>query len=156
MVEFSIRIDGRRCVVVVVPVPIVPEHDMGRCVSVVQKHKGVLALLLCNGRSAAGIKDVEILDGGMRLENVTLVAHGKITINHPTTWEESTITHNSSSNEDNILLQSQLTIKGTNLTINAPEGVWTGSGIEGIELGDDSKLIITDKKCEYLNCFSFF
>jgi len=90
------------------------------------------------------VKDVEILDGGMRLENVTLVAHGKITINHPTTWEESTITHNSSSNEDNILLQSQLTIKGTNLTINAPEGVWTGSGIEGIQLGDNSKLIITD------------
>ena len=90
------------------------------------------------------VKNVEILDGGMRLENVTLVAHGKITINHPTIWEESTITHNSSSNEDNILLQSKLTIKGTNLTINAPEGVFAGSDVEGIALGEGSKLIVTD------------
>ena len=80
----------------------------------------------------------------MRLENVTLLAHGKITINHPTSWEKSTIIHNSRSNDDHILLQSQLTIKGTNLTINAPEGVYSGSDVEGIALGDNSKLIITD------------
>ena len=89
------------------------------------------------------INDIEIVEGGMRLENVTLLAHGKITINHPTIWEQSTIIHNSSSNEEHILLQSQLTIKGTNLTINAPEGVFAGSGIEGIALGEGSKLIVT-------------
>ena len=90
------------------------------------------------------VNEIQVNNGGLRLENVTLLAHGKITINHPTSWEKSTIIHNSSSNDDHILLQSQLTIKGTNLTINAPEGVYSGSEVEGIALGDNSKLIITD------------
>ena len=90
------------------------------------------------------VNEIQVNNGGLRLENVTLLAHGKITINHPTSWEKSTVIHNSSSNNDHILLQSQLTIKGTNLTINAPEGVYSGSEVEGIALGDNSKLIITD------------
>ena len=90
------------------------------------------------------INDMEVNNGGLRLENVTMLAHGKITINHPTIWEKSSIFHNSSSNEDHILLQSQLTIKGTNLTINAPEYVYSGSDVQGIKLGTNSKLIITD------------
>ena len=90
------------------------------------------------------VHDIEVNNGGLRLENVTLISHGKITIKHPTIWEKSTIIHNSSSNEDTILLESQLTVKGTNLTINAPEGVYAGSDIEGIRLDLGSKLIITD------------
>ena len=85
------------------------------------------------------INDMEVNNGGLRLENVTMLAHGKITINHPTIWEKSSIFHNSSSNEDHILLQSQLTIKGTNLTINAPESVYSGSDVQGIKLGTNSK-----------------
>ena len=90
------------------------------------------------------INDMEVNDGGLRLENVTLTSHGKITIKHPTIWEKSTITHNSSSNEDNIQLESQLTIKGTNLSMYAPEGLYSGSDVEGIRLNLGSKLIITD------------
>ena len=90
------------------------------------------------------INEMEVNNGGLRLENVTMLAHGKITINHPTIWEKSSIFHNSSSNEDHILLQSQLTVKGTNLTINAPEYVYSGSDVQGIKLGTNSKLIITD------------
>ena len=90
------------------------------------------------------INDMEVNDGGLRLENVTLTSHGKITIKHPTIWEKSTIIHNSSNNQDTILLESQLTLKGTNLTINAPEGVYAGSDVEGIRLDFGSKLIVTD------------
>ena len=90
------------------------------------------------------INDMEVNDGGLRLENVTLTSHGKITIKHPTIWEKSTIIHNSSSNEDNIQLESQLTIKGTNLSMYAPEGLYAGSDVEGIRLNLGSKLIITD------------
>jgi len=90
------------------------------------------------------VHDIEVNDGGLRLENITLTAHGKITIGHPSVWEASTIIHNTSNNEDTILLESQLTIKGTNLTINAPEGVFAGSDVEGIRLDLGSKLIITD------------
>ena len=90
------------------------------------------------------INDMEVNDGGLRLENVTLTSHGKITIKHPTIWERSTIIHNSSSNEDNIQLESQLTIKGTNLSMYAPEGLYVGSDVEGIRLNLGSKLIITD------------
>ena len=90
------------------------------------------------------VHDIEVNDGGLRLENVTLTAHGKITIGHPSVWEGSTIIHNTSNNEDTILLESQLTIKGTNLTINAPEGVFAGSDVEGIRLNLGSKLIVTD------------
>ena len=90
------------------------------------------------------VHDIEVNDGGLRLENVTLTAHGKITIGHPSVWEGSTIIHNTSNNEDTILLESQLTVKGTNLTINAPEGVYAGSDVEGIRLNLGSKLIVTD------------
>ena len=90
------------------------------------------------------VHDIEVNDGGLRLENVTLTAHGKITIGHPSVWEGSTIIHNTSNNEDTILLESQLTVKGTNLTINAPEGVFAGSDVEGIRLNLGSKLIVTD------------
>ena len=90
------------------------------------------------------VHDIDVSDGGLRLENVTLTVHGKITISHPSIWEASTITHNTSNNEDTIILESQLTVKGTNLTINAPEGVYAGSDIEGIRLDLGSKLIITD------------
>ena len=65
------------------------------------------------------VHDIDVSDGGLRLENVTLTAHGKITISHPSVWEGSTIIHNTSNNEDTILLESQLTVNGTNLTINA-------------------------------------
>ena len=37
------------------------------------------------------INDMEVNDGGLRLENVTLTSHGKITIKHPTIWELSLI-----------------------------------------------------------------
>ena len=90
------------------------------------------------------VQNIEVNDGGLRLENITLTAHGKITIKHPTTWEKSTIIHNSSNNQDTILLESHLTVKGTNLTINAPEGVYAGSDVEGIRLDLGSKLIIID------------
>jgi len=90
------------------------------------------------------VNELQVNDGGLRLENVSLLAHGKITINHPTSWEKSTIIHNSSSNDDHILLQSQLKITGTNLTINAPEDVYSGTDVQGINLGTGSELIITD------------
>ena len=50
---------------------------------------------LDDGRSIL-IKDIEVNDGGLRLENVTITSHGKITIGHTSVWEASTIIHNSS------------------------------------------------------------
>ena len=90
------------------------------------------------------VKDIEVNEGSFKLENVTLEATGKILLNQKTDWFESTIIHNTTTNSNLLDINALVTIKGTNLTINAPEHVYGGSGFQGMKLSDNSKLIITD------------
>tara|TARA_B100002052_G_scaffold141915_1_gene130028 strand:- start:5758 stop:10620 length:4863 start_codon:yes stop_codon:yes gene_type:complete len=90
------------------------------------------------------VKDIEVNEGSFKLENVTLEATGKILLNQKTDWFESTIIHNTTTNSNLLDINAVVTIKGTNLTINAPEHVYGGSGFQGMKLSANSKLIITD------------
>ena len=146
MYEYSMLRYVNYLLIIAICLIIIPETVEGECngVEPTDGEDWIIDELTHCWDQEIDVHDIEVNNGGLRLENVTLISHGKITIKHPTIWEKSTIIHNSSSNEDTILLESQLTVKGTNLTINAPEGVYAGSDIEGIRLDLGSKLIITD------------
>jgi len=90
------------------------------------------------------INDIEVNSGSFKLENVTLNITGKVTINAKTDWIESNITHYSTTNANKIDVRDVLIIKGTRLTMNAPEHVYGGSDIQGIQLSPNSRLVITD------------
>jgi len=90
------------------------------------------------------VNDIEVQEGSFTLTNVTLTATGKIILEQQTNWIRSTVIHNTTTNSNLIDINSVVTIKGTNLTINAPEHVYGGSGFQGMKLSAGSKLIITD------------
>ena len=92
------------------------------------------------------VKDITVSEdsGTFKLQNVTLDITGKVIIEANTEWISSNITHNTTTNSNLINLKDSLLIKGTKLTINAPEHVFQGSGFQGMRLSTNSKLVITD------------
>ena len=92
------------------------------------------------------VRDITVSEDSVtfKLQNVTLDITGKVIIEANTEWISSDITHNTTTNSNLINLKDSLLIKGTNLTINAPEHVFDGSGYQGMRLSTNSKLVITD------------
>ena len=92
------------------------------------------------------VRDITVSEGSgtFKLQNVTLNITGKVIIEDNTEWISSDINHKTTTNSNLINLKDSLLIKGTNLTINAPEHVFDGSGFQGMRLSTNSKLVITD------------
>ena len=89
------------------------------------------------------VRDITVSET-FKLQNVTLNITGKVIIEANTEWISSDINHKTTTNSNLINLKDSLLIKGTNLTINAPEHVFDGSGFQGMRLSTNSKLVITD------------